>query len=78
MTTEHTIQLDRKHKALRSGDKWAVQRLQTDGSYDTVETWAGGRRSLLHWCEKHDVHPTREAEAALALLPESNGFRDRM
>jgi hypothetical protein len=77
-STEHTIPLDRKHTAIRSGDRWAIRRLQTDGSYDTVETWAGGRRSIFSWCERNDVHPSREAEAALDRLPESNGFRDRM
>lgn len=76
--TELVFNLDRKTRALRSGDRWAAQRLQPDGTWDTLATWAGGRRSLFHWCERNDVHPTREAEAQLALLPESTGFRDRM
>jgi hypothetical protein len=75
--TETTIQLNAKYKAIRSGDRWAVQRLQPDGSYDTVETWGGGRRSIFHWMTRNDVHPSREAEAQLALLPETFGFRDR-
>lgn len=77
MTTEIKIPLDRKHIALRSGDRWAVQRLQPDGKYDTIAAWDGGRRSLFHWCQRNDVHPSREAEQQLALLPESFGFRDR-
>lgn len=76
--TEITIILDRKTKALRSGDRWATQRLQPDGSWDTLETWAGGRRSLFHWMERNDVTPSREAEEQLATLAESVGFRDRM
>lgn len=77
MTTEIKIELDRKHVVLRSQDRWAIQRLQPDGSYDTVEAWSGGRRSLFHKCQAHGIFPTREAEAALALLPEASGFRDR-
>ena len=76
--TETTIRLDAKTRALRSGDRWATQRLQPDGSWDTLETWSGGRRSLFHWMEKHDVHPSRDAEAILNTLAESTGFRDRM
>jgi hypothetical protein len=52
-------------------------RRKPDDTWDTIETWAGGRRSLFHWCERHDVHPSRAAEAKLATLPESHGFRDR-
>lgn len=75
--TETSIALDRKHKALRSGNRWAVQRLQPDGSWDMVDAWTGGRRSLLKWCEANHVAPTREAEAQLAVIPESDGFKDR-
>lgn len=75
--TEHTILLDMKTKALRSNNRWAIQRLQADGSWDMLTHWTGGRRSLLKWCEANDVSPTRAAEAALELLPESQGFRDR-
>jgi hypothetical protein len=76
--TEIVIPLDRKTRALRSGDRWATQRLQPDGRWDTLETWTGGRRSLFHWMERNDVTPSREAEAQLAQVPESTGFRDRM
>jgi hypothetical protein len=75
--TEIMIELDRKHRALRSGNRWAITRLQTDGSYDLVSAWNGGRRSLYRWCENNDVHPDRDAEAALELIPELDGFRDR-
>jgi len=75
--TERTIELDRKTRALRSGSRWAVQKLQPDGSWDMVAAWTGGRRSLLKWCEENRVAPTREAEAQLAVLPESDGFKDR-
>lgn len=74
--TEVTIQIDQKHKALRSGNQWAVQRLTRDGVYDTVDTWTGNRRSLLHWLEAHKIHPTRIAEQQLAALPERTGFRE--
>lgn len=75
--TEITIQLDAKHRALRSGSRWAVTRMQPDGAYDLVLAWDGGRRSLLQWCEANKVYPTREAEAQLALLPEGVGFKER-
>ena len=75
--TEITIDLDSVHRAIRSGDRWAVMRRQPDGGWHTLATWAGGRRSLFHWAEKNDVHPSREAEAQLALLPETRGFRER-
>lgn len=75
--TEYTIALDLKTKANRSGNKWVVSRLQPDGSWDMQAHWTGGRRSLLTYCEKEGVAPTREAEAALALIPESQGFRER-
>lgn len=77
MTQDAEIQLDRKTRALRSNDRWAIQRLMPDGSWDATAFWQGGRRTLLQWCEENDVHPTREAEAVLALLPESTGFRER-
>lgn len=76
-TTEHTILLDLKTRAHRSGNRWAVSRLQPDGTWDMIAAWAGGRRSLLAWCEANDVYPTRAAEAQLDLIPESSGFRDR-
>ena len=75
--TEHSIALDRKHIAHRSENRWAVTRLKADGSYDLVEAWDGGRRTLLKWCENHGVYPDRQALAALELLPEASGFRDR-
>ncbi len=75
--TEITIALDRVHRAIRSGARWAVQRRKPDDTWDTLATWAGGRRSIYHWCQRNDVHPSREAEAQLDLLPESQGFRDR-
>lgn len=75
--TEITIELDRKTRALRSGNRWAVQRLRPDGTWDMESTWAGGRRSLFHWMEQHGVVPSRDAEARLASVPESVGFRER-
>lgn len=75
--TEVTIDLDRKTRALRSGNRWAIQRLLPSGEWDLASHWNGGRRSLLAWCAANDVHPTRAAEAALDLLPESEGFRER-
>lgn len=77
MAQDVQIQLDRKHRAHRSGDRWAVTRLQPDGSYDLVEAWDGGRRSLIQWAQEHDVHPSREAERILDSLSETTGFRDR-
>ena len=75
--TDTTILLDRKTKAHRTADRWVIQRLRTDGSWDMVANWTGGRRSLLHWCERNDVHPSREAEAQLAVIPEATGFKER-
>lgn len=75
--TEITIQLDAKHKAHRSQNRWAVQQRQHDGAYDTIATWSGGRRSLYQWCEQNDVHPTRDAERNIDALPEASGFRER-
>ena len=75
--TEITIDLDRKHRALRSGDRWAVQKRLPDGSYDLLEAWTGGRRSLYHWLELHHISPDRNAEQILARLPEATKFRER-
>ena len=77
MTDEVTIQLDAKHKAHRSNNRWAVQRRQPDGSYDLLKAWSGGRRSLIQYLDEQGIAPTRDAEAALALIPESSGFRER-
>ena len=76
--TETVIELDRVHRAIRSGSRWAVQRRLPEGGWDLIEAWNGGRRSLVIWCEAHDVYPTREAEAILATLPEATGFRERV
>lgn len=75
--TEATIDLDRKHRAVRSANRWAVQRLQPEGHWDMIAYWTGGRRSLYAWMEANDVHPSRDAEAQLALIPESQGFKER-
>jgi hypothetical protein len=75
--TEITIDLDRKTRVLRSGDRWCVQKLQLNGDWDMVDAWNGGRRSLYHWCAKNDVHPSRKAEATLKTIAEFTGFRDR-
>jgi hypothetical protein len=75
--TEHTIDLDRKHRAIRSGNRWAVTRLQPNGAFDLVEHWDGNRRTILQWCQNHGVVPSRDALAQLDRLPEASGFRDR-
>lgn len=75
--TEINIQIDAKTIAIRSGNRWALRRRQPDGSYDTTRTWTGGRRSLLQYLAEQDIYPTRDAEAALALVPESSGFKER-
>lgn len=77
MADDVIIPLDRLHRAIRSADRWAVQRFQPDKSWDMIEAWQGGRRSLLQWCEKNNVHPTREAEQMLDNLSEGTGFKDR-
>lgn len=74
--TEVTIDLDRKHRAIRSGDRWAVQRRLPEGGYDLVAAWAGSRRSLVQWCAENGVYPSRDAERILDGLSEG-GFRDR-
>lgn len=75
--TEITIELDRVHRAIRSGNRWAIMKRMPDGGYDTLRTWAGGRRSLFRQCEEFGIAPTRQAEAQLAVIPESDGFKDR-
>ena len=74
--TEQTIQVDRKHRLIRSGSKWAAQKLLPTGDYDMVATFQGGGRAALRWCGENHVTPSREAEAALAAVPEV-GFIDR-
>jgi len=75
--TETTIQIDARHRAIRSGNRWALIHRQPDGTYDTLRTWAGGRRSLLQYLDEQGIAPSRDAEAALAKLPENSGFRER-
>jgi hypothetical protein len=74
--TEVTFDLDRKHRALVSGARWAVQKLLQTGAWDMISTGQGGGRTILRWCEANDVHPNREAELILGALPDI-GFRDR-
>lgn len=75
--TEHTIPLDAKHTAVRSGNRWAVMQRKPDGTLDAIGAWSGGRRSLFQFLEKHGIAPSRAAEAALERLPEQDGFKDR-
>ncbi len=75
--TEIHIQIDAKTIAVRSGNRWAIRRRQPDGSYDTIRTWSGGRRSLMQFLDEQSIVPTRDAEAQLALIPESSGFKER-
>ena len=75
--TEQIFALDRMNRAIRSGERWAIQRMQPDGTWDLVENWSGGRRSLFQRLEKLGIVPSREAEAVLEHVPESIGFRDR-
>lgn len=74
--TESTIQLDLRTRVHRSGNRWAITRLQPDGHYDMVDAWEGNRRSLFRYLEEHNIHPSREAERQLDLLPERRGFRE--
>ncbi len=76
--TEITIEIDRVHRAVRSGDRWALMKRQPDGSHDSIAVWSGGRRSLFHRLEELGIVPSREAEERLSQLPESTGWRDRM
>lgn len=75
--TEHQIQLDAKHRVLRSGNRWALQHRQADGTYDLQHAWDGNRRSLLQYLEQQGIVPSRQAETQLANLPEAKGFRER-
>ena len=74
--TEQTINLDRKHRLVRSGARLVIQRLLPTGDYDMVANFQGGARAIARWCEDNGVSPTREAEAEIAKIPEA-GFRDR-
>lgn len=73
--TQINITLDAKHVAIRDDDSWVITRLQPQGHYDMIESWQGPRRSIFHVLERLDVHPTRQAEAQLAALPERRAFR---
>lgn len=75
--TETIITIDRVHRAIRSGDRWAVQRHMPDGTWDALDMWSGGRRSLIQWLDRRRIVPSREAERQLADIPEATGFRDR-
>lgn len=75
--TDVVIDLDRKHRAIRSGSRWAVQQLKADGSWDMVDAWDGTRRSIYAWMADRRIVPGREAEDVLARLPETTGFYDR-
>lgn len=75
MTT--AVDLDRMHRALRTGDRWRVERRHPTRGWELVDEWNGSRRTLLQWCETHGIEPSRAAEAQLDLLPEATGFRDR-
>ncbi len=75
--TEISILIDAKTKALRSGNKWAIMRRQPNGDWDCSRAWTGGRRSLLQYLDEQGIVPTRDAEAALSLVPESSGFKER-
>lgn len=72
--TEITIDVDMKVRVIRSDDKWVIQKKQPDGHYDMIDHWTGNRRSLMRWFEDNNVHPSREAERQLALLPERRSF----
>lgn len=74
--TDVTIQIDMKTRAIRSDDKWVIQRMQSNGDYDMVDHWTGNRRSLFHWLDKNGITPSRDAEQRLALLPERRSFRE--
>lgn len=75
--TEQSVELDRVHRVTRSGERWALQKRQPDGSYNMIEHWQGGRRSLFHHLERLRIVPTREAETIIATWPESTGFKER-
>lgn len=75
--TEIVVLIDAKTKALRSGNRWCVQRRQPDGSWDMDRVWTGGRRSLLQYLDEQGIVPTRDAETALGAIAESSGFRER-
>ncbi len=74
MTQDVVIDIDAKTRIIRSGDNWVVQKKQPDGRYDMTDHWTGNRRSLMRWFEDNNVHPSREAERQLALLPERRSF----
>lgn len=75
--TEQTIDLDRKHRAIRSGARIAIQRRKSDGTYDMIASFQGGARAIQRWCQENNVYPTREAETELSRVPEK-GFVDRV
>lgn len=77
-TPDPTIQIDMRTRVVRSGDTWLIQQRQSDGHYDMIDHWQGNRRSLMRWFEDNNVHPTREAEQQLALLPERRSFPQDM
>lgn len=74
--SQQILDLDRKHRAIIDGARVAIQRLLPNGKYDAIAFLQGGGRTILRWCEANDVHPSREAEATLAALPDI-GFKER-
>lgn len=76
MTEQRTIQVDRLHRLHNDGSRWAIQKLTKDG-WNLLTSWTGDRRSVFARLESLEIFPSREAEQALAAIPESTGFRDR-
>lgn len=78
MSEQHVIPIDRLHRLLHDPpNRWAMQKVQPDGKFDTVDTWSGGQRSARRWCEEHGIVPSAAADALLGQIPETGGFKDR-
>lgn len=69
-----TIQLDRRHRVQRDEDVWMLEASRNDGGHEVIDVWKGNRRSLMRMLEHYGIHPTREAEAKLAAMPERAAF----
>lgn len=71
-----SIDIDRKHLARRTRGHWELCRKDNDGIYRRLAEWDGPRKSIYTVCENLGVVPSREADYAIANLPEQPNFRD--
>lgn len=67
-----SFELDLYHVAIRAGRGWILYRRQPNGWLKRIDMWTGSRRSLFRILEEHGIEASRQAEADLELLVETN------